>query len=106
MIASNGWSGAVGDADANRKSDMAAGDWKLHRRQGFPQAFGHSLRHLNGTFRQEGQKLLASHAAQYIVPTKRRLTATNDMLQHLVSNRMTVSVVDAFEVINVEHQDG
>ena len=52
------------------------------------------------------QKLLAAHAPDNIIAARNRFQTLGELLKHEITGRMAVSVIDFFEVVNVEQDNG
>ena len=56
--------------------------------------------------RQHNRELLAAKASEYVPATQLCRNLTGELLEHPVARRMSVVVVDALEMVEIEHQQG
>src|SRR6185312_6258508 len=54
---------------------------------------------------QHDQKLFAAEAKQLIAPPQRALHDLADQQQHFIAEQVSVSIVDGFEVIDIEQTE-
>lgn len=70
-----------------------------------PQMFSALLSHLHRGIRHNQRELLAAIAAGNILAADMTLQELAKFAQERIARGMTISVVEAFEVVNVDHDD-
>src|SRR5215217_7535695 len=98
---------AFSDQQADAQSSSHGTALDLRRR--LVERGANSVRHVERQFRsgivQDGGELLTSETADAISGAKIAAGALGEDLQYAVANRMTVTVIDAFKIVQVDHQD-
>src|SRR4029077_15892358 len=70
-----------------------------------PQAFGGAMGVFDRDVTEQNDELFSAVTGQEILGTKRAEERGSEALEHQISSRVPVSVVDVFEVIDIENQD-
>lgn len=106
LLARAGVQRCKGKADAGGQSQLVPPDREI----GFEgmRERGGDRWHLYriGAVRHERGEFVAADPGQHGVVAKTRLQANRDEAKQIVANQMTERVVDAFEAVEIEHQDG
>lgn len=89
---------ACGDAPSSERLDPEG-------RDGLPQTLGDLHRFLEARSRQEGAELLAAEACHQIVGAQHAFRGLGDGDEDLVAGIMAERVVDALEMVDIEHDD-
>src|SRR5690606_6680810 len=73
---------------------------------GAPNSLGEMSARVLGRARQQDHELFAAIASRDIAVANDALDPPRDLTQHLVADEMPVTVVDALEMIDVDHEAG
>jgi len=92
-------------ADRHGKAQLAAvREWQRLARDRAADAFGHHRGVGDAGMRQQRRELLAAGAREQVVRTQLLQAGPGQELQGLVADVVAVVVVDALEVVDVQHQ--
>jgi hypothetical protein len=91
-------------AHAHHGADRLAAPFERQARHVVADALGRVERAQRVGVRQEDDELVAAEAAEQVGLAQRGGDRTRDLAQHQVAGQVSVQVVDALEVIDVNHQ--
>src|ERR1700733_12197974 len=94
------------DTTTDRAIDRKPVDYCAGICHGLANSFGHRIAGFNSRARQNGGKLLTTQATDQIARPQHSSTYLDECLQNPVAGRMTKTIIDRFETIEVKGHDG
>lgn len=93
------------NADADRDFDAVSVGWEMCFHDSPSQAFGDGMGRMQVCFGEEHDELLAAVTSDQVCGARIVQAALCNLMKDLVANCMTETVINLFEMVDVEHQN-